>query len=146
MPALKNAKHERVAQEIASGKTADEAYAAAGYKPDRGNASRLTANDSIKERIAEILNGAASRVEIDKSWVLAKLRQNAETCLAERRVKMSVKIARGEAPVELEMTQYDPAGANKALELLGKELGLFKDKIEHTGSVTIIAQDHDENL
>lgn len=29
--------------------------------------------------------------------------------------------------------RYDGSVANKALELLGKHLGLFKDKVEHSG-------------
>lgn len=64
MPTLPNAKHERFAQELAKGATADEAYQAAGYKPDRGNASRLTANDSVQTRVAEIQERAAVRAEI----------------------------------------------------------------------------------
>lgn len=36
MPVLKNARHEKFAQALAKGKTADDAYADAGFKPDRG--------------------------------------------------------------------------------------------------------------
>jgi phage terminase small subunit len=54
MPVLQNARHEAFAQELARGKAAEAAYQAAGYKPDRGNASRLTANDSIRARVAEL--------------------------------------------------------------------------------------------
>lgn len=63
MPVLKNARHESMAQALAKGKTADEAYALAGYKPDRGNASRLTANDSIRARVEEIKARAAEKAE-----------------------------------------------------------------------------------
>jgi hypothetical protein len=54
MPILQNPRHERFAQELAKGKTADEAYAAAGYKPDRGPASGLAANGNIRARVAEL--------------------------------------------------------------------------------------------
>lgn len=73
MPALENPKHERFAQELAKGKAADEAYAAAGYKPDRGNASRLTANDSVKARVAEIQERAAIRTEITVASITERL-------------------------------------------------------------------------
>lgn len=63
MPVLKNARHEAFAQELAKGKTADEAYASAGFKPDRGNASRLTANDSIRARVEEIKARVAEKAE-----------------------------------------------------------------------------------
>src|SRR5690606_14610919 len=54
MPVLKIAKHERMAQALAKGLNADKAYAAAGYKPNRGNAARLNANESIRGRVAEL--------------------------------------------------------------------------------------------
>jgi phage terminase small subunit len=63
MPVLKNARHEAFAQAIASGKTADEAYALAGYRPDRGHASRLAANGSIRARIEAIKAKAADKAE-----------------------------------------------------------------------------------
>jgi phage terminase small subunit len=40
MPTLRNARHERFAQELAIGKTADAAYVLAGY---RANRSKLLA-------------------------------------------------------------------------------------------------------
>ncbi|WP_230640074.1 hypothetical protein [Shinella sumterensis] len=52
-----------MAQALAKGKTADEAYALAGYKPDRGNASRLTANDSVQRRVDEIKSRVAEKAE-----------------------------------------------------------------------------------
>lgn len=63
MPVLRNAKHEAFAQALAKGKTADEAYAEAGYKPDRGNASRLTANDSVQKRVEELKTRIAEKAE-----------------------------------------------------------------------------------
>lgn len=73
MAALDNARHERFAQELAKGATADEAYALAGYTPDRGNASRLTANDSVTKRVAEILERAAVRTEITVASITDRL-------------------------------------------------------------------------
>ena len=64
MPVLPNPKHERFAQELAKGKTADEAYQLAGYKENRGNAATLKANQIISDRISELLERAAKRAEI----------------------------------------------------------------------------------
>ena len=55
MPILKNARHERFAQELAKGKSADAAYGEAGFKPNRGNATTLKHKQSIKNRVAELL-------------------------------------------------------------------------------------------
>lgn len=67
MPVLKNARHEKFAQALAKGKTADEAYEAAGYAANRGNAARLKANESIMKRIGEI----AARVSEKAEWSAA---------------------------------------------------------------------------
>jgi hypothetical protein len=69
MPVLQNPKHERFAQELAKGKTATESYALAGYKPDDGNATRLTGNDSIRQRIDELLGRAAEKAEVTIDWL-----------------------------------------------------------------------------
>ena len=54
MPTLRNPRHERFAQELATGKTADAAYGLAGYRENRSNAARLSANQDIQKRVAEI--------------------------------------------------------------------------------------------
>lgn len=55
MPVLKNARHEAFAQELAKGKTADEAYKLAGFKPNRGNAATLKQKQSISKRVDDPL-------------------------------------------------------------------------------------------
>lgn len=73
MPALANAKHERFAHERAKGKTADEAYVLAGFSANRGNATRLNANESVSKRIAELLERAAIRTEITVANITERL-------------------------------------------------------------------------
>ena len=51
---LRNPRHERFAQELATGMTADSAYTVAGYRENRSNAARLNANRDIQKRVAEI--------------------------------------------------------------------------------------------
>lgn len=55
MPAIKNVKWERYCQNLAAGMSMLDAYKGAGFKPDRGNASRLQQKDNIARRVAEIL-------------------------------------------------------------------------------------------
>ena len=81
MPALTNPRHERFAQELAKGQTQAEAYAAAGYKPSEPNASRLTSNDKVRERVAEILERGALRAEVNVATLttdLLRLRDKGE--------------------------------------------------------------------
>src|SRR5258706_1048840 len=61
---LRNARHERFAQELAQGKSATEAYRRAGFKANRQAASRLVTNVDILARVAELKNIAAERATI----------------------------------------------------------------------------------
>src|SRR5271165_2799718 len=58
---LENPKHEIFAQGIAKGLTLGEAYAAAGYVEDRGNAFRLQQMTTVKDRIKELTAEAVVR-------------------------------------------------------------------------------------
>jgi hypothetical protein len=62
MPALLNPKHELFAQGLAKGLSADAAYQAAGYKKNRGNATRMKADESILRRLAELQSKAEAKV------------------------------------------------------------------------------------
>ena len=64
MAPLRNAKHERFAQELAEGKSMSEAYQMAGYRPNRSHASRLVTNGNIKGRVAELQDAAAADTQI----------------------------------------------------------------------------------
>jgi len=61
MPSLKNPRHEKFALYLFDGKTADEAYELAGFKPNRGNATRLKANESIVKRLRELQDARVER-------------------------------------------------------------------------------------
>lgn len=73
MAALTNPKHERFAQELAKGRTQAEAYAGAGYVPSEPNASRLTSNEKVRARVAEIQERGAVRAEVTIASLTARL-------------------------------------------------------------------------
>lgn len=75
MAVLKNARHERFAQLVAEGRSQDEAYKLAGYKPSRQHASRLATNGTVKPRIATIQAAVADEVKITVASVTAGLMQ-----------------------------------------------------------------------
>ena len=64
MGEIQNPRHERFAQELAAGNSADSAYEAAGYRKHRGNAARLSANERIKNRVREIQSIRAERAAV----------------------------------------------------------------------------------
>ena len=80
MPVLRNVKHEKFAQEIAKGKTLEEAHRVAGYRADRRNAQHLRQRDDISRRIEELL---ANRDKID---VRATERAIERTAITKQRV------------------------------------------------------------
>lgn len=135
MGALSNARHERFAQELAKGKSALEAYEVAGYRPNSGNAATLKADQSISTRVAELIEEqseiaraatemAAERLSIDREWVLGQLVENANRAMQAVAVKGNDGAATGEF-------RYEGSVANRALELIGKELGMFIDRSEN---------------
>jgi phage terminase small subunit len=73
MPPLNNQRHERFAQALFEGETADAAYEIAGFKANRGNASRLKANESIMARLAELQTQTAKSAEVTVESLLAEL-------------------------------------------------------------------------
>jgi phage terminase small subunit len=113
MPVLDNSRHEKFAQGLAQGMSAAEAYRQAGYEAKGSNpeslASRLSRNVKVAARVAELKERAAVNVSLSKEWVLENLIKNVKA---------------GQANADL-------SPANKALELLGKELGMFVDRAEN---------------
>jgi phage terminase small subunit len=73
MAALENARHERFAQELAKGKSQTEAYSTAGFAHSEANASRLTRNDKVQRRIAELQERAAEKAGITAAKVMERL-------------------------------------------------------------------------
>lgn len=115
MPALSNQRHELFAQALAKGETQADAYAAAGYKPSEPNASRLTSNDKVRARVAELQEKAASRTVITVA------------AITERLLAIATKAEKGtEAP----MLQAARASLMDAAKLNG----LVIDKADNTNS------------
>lgn len=112
---LKNARHERFAQELAKAATLGDAYVAAGYARNDKNAARLRKNEGVADRLAELMAGAAEKAKIDAAWVL------------EQAVDLHKKAKEAGA--------FSPAA--RALELVGKhvEVQAFREQMNLTGLV-----------
>ena len=82
MPSLPNPRHERFAQELASGKSATDALAEAGYLSDRRNGSRLTTNEDIRRRVAALQERGAMRTEITIEKLTAMLLEDRKAARA----------------------------------------------------------------
>jgi hypothetical protein len=111
MPILKNSRHERFCQELAKGKPASEAYVLAGFKPDRGAASRLSSKVSIRARVVELQAPVAEKTQIT-------LERLTEMYLADR---------------EAAYKSGQLAVAKSAADSLAKMYGYFIERHEHGG-------------
>lgn len=145
---LKNAKHEHFAQLVSNGETAARAYVLAGYneKGARQNASRLMANDGVRDRIdalrrqkesahAQATQAVIAEAALDKAWVLKRLSRIVDMGMAAEPVKDAEGNPIGEYRANLQ-------AANKALELIGKEAGMFIDRKEiRTGELDGLPHD-----
>lgn len=141
MAVLSNPKWELFAQAIAKGKNATEAYVCAGYDDQLSNAaaaSRLLKSVKVRDRVDELLIRAADRVEVDKSWIMARLKENVERAMQINAVLDSEGNPTGEY-------RYEGNVANRALELLGKELSMFIERAE-VGGPGDFARMHDDEL
>lgn len=125
MPVLKNQRHERFAQELAKGAPAIEAYKKAGYRPDRGAASRLSSKVSVKARVQELLGNAALRTEVTVSRVTENLVRIADK---------AEKIGESNGLSVARSAWMDAAKIN----------GLVKEKHEHSGLYDFSKLDDDE--
>jgi phage terminase small subunit len=139
MPVLKNPKYEAFALAWARGGSQIDAYVQAGFKHEKKNAARLARRPEVfaryEELRADLLKTEAKVVErvtekladeivVTRQWVLDKLVENVERAMQAR----AVLGPEGEPTGEY---KYDGAVANRALELLGKELGMFIERREN---------------
>jgi phage terminase small subunit len=111
MVPLQNPRHERFAQELATGQSADAAYVLAGYKENRSNAARLGADQNIQARVAEIQSLGAELAAI-----------TVETLIAE------AEAARSKAMSE----KGGAAAAIAAITAKAKLAGLWREKVAQT--------------
>lgn len=132
---------------------ATQAAIRAGYSPKTANeqAARLLANVSVQSAIAERMKARQTRTEITQDMVVSEL---ARIAFGNKRALMkwgpdgvklvdSSTITDEDAAMVSEVSEtVTEAGGTiklkthdkvKALELLGKHLGMFSDKVELTG-------------
>ena len=121
MPPLENARHERFAQGLAKGKTQEEAYVEAGYVGDRTAASRLAGDVNIRQRLQELQERAAVRVELTLSDIIAEIEQARIAALSAETVQASAAVSASKAKAELL-----GLGAAKKIELGGADGGALQ--------------------
>jgi len=100
----------------------------AGYSKRRAKqtACELLDKPEVATAIAAAQAARSERTQITQDWVLDRLQEVVERSMQHEPVKDSQGNPTGEYT-------FQHAGANRALELLGKHLGMFRERVEHTG-------------
>lgn len=123
MPALSNPKHEWFAQGLAKGKSADQAYEDAGYRPDRAHASRLAAKGNVQARVAEIIDRAAIKTEVTLASLLTELDEARELAMRTEQTSAAVAAIREKAVlVGLRIEKSERTNKNDPRQLTDTEL------------------------
>mgnify|MGYP003450113339 FL=1 len=133
---LKNAKHEHFAQLVSATETPARAYVLDGFseKGARASANRLLRNADVCSRVehlrsikeqqhAQTVTAVVQRAGLSKEWVIEQLMENVSMAKAAEPVVDSEGNPTGEYKQNIN-------AANRALELLGKEVGMFIDRKE----------------
>ena len=118
MAILQNARHERVAQNLAKGMSADASHTAAGYKPSRQNAARMSTYDDIVGRVAELMAPARLfRIVKFRARYAEEQRGSDEPARLDKKEHIRARIAELSAPA-VEETQATVERVLKALTRL----------------------------
>ena len=84
-------------------------------------------------RVRELQAEQVKRLSISADWVIIKLKETLDQCMA----AVPVMVWDPELKCKVESGDYvfDSKGAERALELIGKHIGMFTDKVEVKGQL-----------
>lgn len=132
-------KQERFVAEYLIDLNATQAAIRAGYSAK--TAGQIGEQNLKKLEIAETLKvemeKRATRNNVTQDEVISGLRELRDMAMGKKPMRVTEIVrATGKPPktIDLEVKVFEAAAAKGALELLGKHIGMFKDKIEHTGA------------
>jgi phage terminase small subunit len=121
-------KQERFCQEYLLDLNATQAAIRAGYSAKTANeqGARLLAKASVAARVSEMQTERAKRIEVTQDYVLRRLVDNVERAMQAEPVRDREGNETGEYV-------YQGAVANGSLKMLGEHLGMFRQRVEHSG-------------
>lgn len=123
-------KQKKFCQEYIVDLNATQAAIRAGYS--KKSASRIAIELLNKTHVSNYLQGLQKKQEkrtaITADSILTRLNIIADRC-------MQIEPVLDRSGKKTGVYKFDATGANKSLELLGKHLALFTDKVEHSGKI-----------
>jgi phage terminase small subunit len=127
MPSL-NDKQGRFVDEYLIDLNATQAAIRAGYseKTAGQQGERLLKNVEIQKSLTDRMKKRAERTEITQDYVLASIVETMERCKQAEPVLTPQGIPTGEY-------KFEHVGVLRGADLLGRHLGMWKQRFEHTG-------------
>lgn len=115
----------RFVEEYLHDGNATQAARRAGYSAKSSSqlGTRALGRPEVQAALAVRRGELAEEIEVDAGWVLRRLREVVERCLQETPVRDRQGKETGE-------WRFNASGATRALELLGKHLGMFSERID----------------
>ena len=100
------------------------------------NAKKLLKDTPIALRIEELQQAHQQRHNLTVDNIIADLHEYRDICMGRKPLTITTVVKNAQEgtaqSVNTECFVFEPTGANKALELLGKHLGMFKDRVDVT--------------
>ncbi len=123
-------KQRRFVEEYPVDQNGAAAAVRAGYSASRARQSawRLLRQPAIQEALGEVQDKLTKRSEANQDWIIEHLTENVKRAMQLEPVKDRGGKLTGEHT-------YQGNVANKALELLGRHLGMFTDKLKIEGDL-----------
>lgn len=99
-------------------------------------AKELLKNGPITVRIEELQQAHRQRHNLTVDNIIADLQEYRDICMGRKPLTITTVVKNAQEgtaqSVNTECFVFEPTGANKAFELLGKHLGMFKDRVDVT--------------
>jgi len=132
-------KQESFCREYLIDLNATQAAIRAGYSKDTAysiGCENLT-KPEIRTRIAEMMDDRSKRTLVDADFVVQNLIEISQRCLQKVPVMIwdhtTKSMVQKQDEAGNDVWEFDSQGANRALELLGKHLKMYTDKVEDSG-------------
>ncbi len=98
-------------------------------------------NPKITLRVEELKKLHQERHNLTVDKVIRDLEEYRDICMGRKPLRLTTVVKNNQEgtaqSVDTDCFVFEPAGANKALELLGKHLGMFSQKVEVSGDLQI---------
>jgi hypothetical protein len=124
MGPLKNPRHERFVVLLLEGKSISEAYAAAGFIGDKGNASRLKARPDVAGRLAELQAEIAAETTVTVQGLLNELEEARKKATDLKQLSAAIKAIDSKAKLSgllIEKKQIEVGGPGDFANLSSTE-------------------------